>query len=93
MIKIELSGSGDEVRTEMLKLLGLQEPKVQTESPVKEEKSEAAAEQPEPDKSAARPSGQETSHTSRGRLDRKRSTNIIESNKAQRQNNYYRTRQ
>jgi len=51
MIKIELSGSGDEVRNEMLKLLGLQEPKVQTESPVqKKEKSKTAEAQPEPAK-------------------------------------------
>jgi hypothetical protein len=45
VIKIEFNGSGDEVRNEMLKLLGLQEPKTQSEV-VKEEKSEEAAVQP-----------------------------------------------
>ena len=47
MIKIELSGSGDEVRTEMLKLLGLQETKGQFEPPVKEEKSKSNSISPE----------------------------------------------
>jgi hypothetical protein len=45
MIKIEFNGSGDEVRNEMLRLLGLQEPMVQSEG-VKEEKSEEAPVQP-----------------------------------------------
>jgi hypothetical protein len=48
VIKIEFNGSGDEVRNEMLTLLGLQEPKVQIESPVNEKEKEAAAVQPEP---------------------------------------------
>ena len=48
MIKIEFNGSGDEVRNEMLRLLGVQEPKVQIESPVNEKEKEAAAVQPEP---------------------------------------------
>ena len=39
MIKIEFTGSGDEVRNEMLRLLGLQEPKVEIEG-AQEEKSE-----------------------------------------------------
>jgi hypothetical protein len=51
MIKIDLSGSGDEVRNEMLKLLGLRDPKIQIESPVQqEEKSKTAEAQPEPAK-------------------------------------------
>src|SRR5450759_1600339 len=50
MFKIELSGSGDELRIEMLKLLGLKEPKVETESSVEEKKSPAAAVQLEPSK-------------------------------------------
>jgi hypothetical protein len=58
MIKIELSGSGEEVRNEMLRLLGLQEPKVQTESPAKEETSKTAEAQPEPT---------EVEHTRKGR--------------------------
>jgi hypothetical protein len=45
MIKIEFNGSGEEVRNEMLRLLGLQEPKVQSEG-VKEEKSEEVPIQP-----------------------------------------------
>jgi hypothetical protein len=47
MIKIEFSGNGDEVRIEMLKLLGLQEPKVETTSPVQEQKNKAPAVQSE----------------------------------------------
>jgi hypothetical protein len=45
MIKIEFNGSGDEVRNEMLRLLGLQEPKTQIEVEP-EEKSEEAPVQP-----------------------------------------------
>jgi hypothetical protein len=37
MVKLEFSGSGKEVRNEMLKLLGLLDSKAQTESPVKAE--------------------------------------------------------
>jgi hypothetical protein len=47
MIKIEFNGSGDEVRSEMLRLLGLKEPKTQIEV-VKEEKREEAPVQPTP---------------------------------------------
>jgi hypothetical protein len=50
MIKIELNGSGDEVRNEMLKLLGLQEPKVQIESPVQQEGKSKTTEAPPPAK-------------------------------------------
>jgi hypothetical protein len=49
MIKIEFNGSGEEVRNEMLRLLGLQEPKVQSEG-VKEEKREEVPVQPTPGK-------------------------------------------
>lgn len=45
MIKIEFSGSGEEVRSEMLRLLGLQESQAQVEVP-KEEASEEASVQP-----------------------------------------------
>ena len=48
MIKIELSGTGDEVRKEILRLLGLQESTAQTEPPVQEKKSKAAAVQTKP---------------------------------------------
>jgi hypothetical protein len=48
MIKIELSGTGDEVRKEILRLLGLQETIAQTESPPKEEKSKVPAAQTKP---------------------------------------------
>jgi hypothetical protein len=40
MIKLEFSGSGEEVRNEIMKLLGLQDSKAQIESPVKEIKEE-----------------------------------------------------
>jgi hypothetical protein len=59
VIKIEFSGSGEEVRNEMLRLLGLQEPKAQTGSPVQPEKNPTTAEQPAPAK------------TKRGRTSRK----------------------
>jgi hypothetical protein len=62
VIKIEFSGSGEEVRNEMLRLLGLQEPKAQTGSPVQDEKSSTAPEQPAPAK------------TKRGRKGRKTAT-------------------
>jgi hypothetical protein len=42
MIKIEFSGSGDEVRSEMLRLLGMQDPKTQPEAPAKTRKSKSA---------------------------------------------------
>jgi hypothetical protein len=51
MIKIEFSGSGDEVRNEALKLLGLAEPKTQVQSPVQGRKRKTAAVQPAPAKS------------------------------------------
>jgi hypothetical protein len=50
VIKIEFSGSGEEVRNEMLRLLGLQEPKAQTGSPVQGEKITTATVQPAPAK-------------------------------------------
>jgi hypothetical protein len=40
MIKLEFSGSGEEVRNEIMKLLGLQDSKAQTESPVKDKVKE-----------------------------------------------------
>jgi hypothetical protein len=40
MIKIEFSGSGEEVRNEMMKLLGLNEPTVPEESKVETDKQE-----------------------------------------------------
>ena len=46
MIKIEFSGSGDEVRNEMLRLLGLAEQKVQAESPVQRRKRKVAEFEP-----------------------------------------------
>lgn len=42
MIKIEFSGSGDEVRNEMLRLLGLQGPQTLTELPKKTRKGKTA---------------------------------------------------
>jgi hypothetical protein len=50
MIKIEFSGSGEEVRSEMLRLLGLPEPKSQIEV-LKEEKRQEAPVEPTPVKS------------------------------------------
>jgi hypothetical protein len=46
MIKIEFSGSGDEVRDEMLRLLGLAEPKAQSETPVQRRKRKVTEVQP-----------------------------------------------
>ena len=48
MIKIELSGTGDEVRKEILRLLGLQETMAEPESPPQEEKSKVSAAQTKP---------------------------------------------
>jgi NTP pyrophosphatase (non-canonical NTP hydrolase) len=42
MIKIEFSGTGDEVRSEMMKLLGLHEPEKLEESKVEPEKQQVA---------------------------------------------------
>lgn len=42
MIKIEFSGSGDEVRSEMLRLLGMPDPKTPIESPARTRKSKSA---------------------------------------------------
>jgi hypothetical protein len=48
MIKIEFSGNGDEVRNEMLRLLGLAEPKAQSEIPVHRRKRRVAEGQSAP---------------------------------------------
>ena len=48
MIKIEFSGTGEEVRNEMMKLLGLNEPKIPEESKVKTEKQQVSVIKPKP---------------------------------------------
>jgi hypothetical protein len=48
VIKIEFNGSGDEVRNEMLRLLGLGEPKAQSEIPVQRRKRKVIEVHPAP---------------------------------------------
>jgi hypothetical protein len=48
MIKIEFSGSGDEARNEMLRLLGLAEKNSEAESPVQRRKRKVAEVEPAP---------------------------------------------
>jgi hypothetical protein len=48
MIKIEFNGSGDEIRNEMLRLLGLAEPKAESENPVQRRKRKVVEIQPAP---------------------------------------------
>ena len=49
MIKIEFSGTGEEVRIEMLRLLGLAEKNSQAESPVQRRKGKVAEVEPAPE--------------------------------------------
>ncbi len=61
MIKIEFSGSGEEVRNEMLRLLGMQEAGVQVKSPAEsQETPEGASVKTRRGRAGRKPAGQAT---------------------------------